>query len=334
VFELLGICLLLAALLTFNSLASLLTGGLWRVFGGATRRWSSLTRARFIFLLRTFPALVAVLFVLLLFAPAYLEYEPRNTGENVSLKLALLAFISAVGIGLAAARSIAAWRVTARLTSGWMAQGTLINLPGVNIETYRIDHAFPVIAIVGVLRPRLFIAAHVLAALTTDEIKASLAHEKGHLTARDNLKRGLLRACRDSLLLIPSGRLLDREWAEAAEEAADEQAAQAGHGVALDLASALVKIARIIPHGARPTMPAGVFLLGDDEAKGIRSRVGRLMGLAAVANERKERAGFSLKVFAWSSAATLVILLLLVARHPVVFAAVHTLIEQAVALLK
>jgi Zn-dependent protease with chaperone function len=334
VFELLGICLLLAALLTFNSLASLLTGGLWRVFGGATRCWSALSRARLIFVLRTFPAVVAVLCALLLIVPSYLAYEPRHTAENVSFKLAVLAFISAVGIGLAAVRSIAAWRSTADLTADWMAQGRQITLPGVNIETYRIDHAFPVIAIVGVLKPRLFIASHVLAVLTTDEIKASLAHENGHLTARDNLKRGVLRACRDSLLLIPSGRLLDREWSEAAEEAADERAAKAGHGVALDLASALVKIARIIPQGARPTMPAGVFLLGDDEVKGIRSRVGRLVDLAALANQRQESGEFSSRVFAWSSITMLVITLVLITRHPIVFASIHSLIEQAVALLK
>jgi Zn-dependent protease with chaperone function len=334
VFELLGICLLLAALLAFNSLASLLTGGLWRVFGGTTRSWSAFARARLIFALRTFPALVAVLCVLVLFVPSYLAYEPRHTGENVSFKLAVLAFISAVGIGVAAARSMAAWRLTARLTADWMAQGRQIKLPGVNIETYRFDHAFPVIAIVGVLRPRLFIASQVLAVLTTEEITAALAHENGHLRAHDNLKRGLLRACRDSLLLIPSGRLLDREWAEAAEEAADEQAAREGHGVALDLALALVKIARIIPQGARPTMPAGVFLLGDNEAQGIRGRVGRLMDLAAPGNQRQRSDVFSSKVFTWGSAATLLITLLLVTRHPIVFATVHTLIEQAVALLK
>src|SRR6266566_1565632 len=246
-FELLGLSLLLAALLTFNSFASLVTGVLWTLFHGATRRWSAWSRARLIFLLRTFPALAAAVCVLVLFAPAYLAYEPRHTNENVSFKLALLAFASAVGIAVAAARSIIAWRMTARLTADWMAQGEPIEVDGVDIATYRIDHAFPVIAIVGVLRPRLFIASQVFSLLTPTEIKASLAHENGHLASRDNLKRGILRACRDSLLLVPCGLLLDREWAEAAEEAADEQAARAGHGVALDLASALVKIARIIP---------------------------------------------------------------------------------------
>ena len=333
-FEFLGLSLLLAALLTFNSCASLITEGLWRLFHGATHHWSALSRSRFIFLLRTLPALVAVVCILLLFAPAYLVYEPRHTQENVSLKLALLAFASAIGIALAAARSIIAWRKTVRLTADWTAQGELIEVSGVDIATYRINHAFPVIAIVGVLRPRLFIASQVLTLLTPAEIKASLAHENWHLTSRDNLKRGVLRACRDSLLLVPCGSLLDREWAEAAEAAADEQAAGAGHGVALDLASALVKIARIIPPGARPTMPAGVFLLGDDEANGIRGRVSRLMELAASGNQQQGSARFSSNVFALSSTVLMVTTLLLITRHPVVFVTVHALIEQAVALLK
>ncbi|MBA2703244.1 MAG: M48 family metalloprotease [Blastocatellia bacterium] len=280
-FEILGICLLLAALLTFNSFASLVTGGVWRVFGGTTHRWSAFSRARLIFLLRTFPALVTMLCVLLLFVPAYLAYEPRHTSENVSLKLAVLAFISAIGIGVAAARGIAAWRVTARLAGDWIDQSERISVAGINIPTYRIDHYFPLIAIVGIFRPRLFIATQVLDLLTAEEINAALSHEKGHLSARDNMKRGLLRACRDSLLIIPCGRSLDRDWAEASEEAADEWAASEGGNVALDLASALVKIARIIPEGARPTMPAGVFLFGDDEGVGILGRVRHLLAFAA-----------------------------------------------------
>jgi Zn-dependent protease with chaperone function len=334
VFELLGICLLLAALLTFNSLASLLTGGLWRLVGGATRRWSAFSRARLIFLLRTFPALVAVLSVLVLFVPAYLAYEPRHTGEDVSFKLAVLAFISAVGIGLAAARSIAAWRSTARLTADWIAQGRQITLPGVNIETYRIDHAFPVIAIVGVLKPRLFIASQVLTVLTTEEIKAALAHENGHLTAHDNLRRGLLRACRDSLLLIPCGRSLDKAWSEASEEAADENAARQGNGAALDLASALVKIARKIPHGARPAMPTGVLLLGDEEMKGVKSRVRRLIVLATIECRPAYRYDVSTKLLVSVPASMVLAILFVMTTSPVLLSRVHSLIEHAVIALR
>lgn len=333
-FELLGICLLLAALLTFNSLTSLLTGGVWRVLQPATRRWSAVSRARLIFLLRTFPALVSTVCVLLLLLPAYLVYEPRHAAEHVSFKLALLALASAIGITVAAGRSIAAWRLTARLTSDWIAKGQRVTIPGIHVTTYRIEHSFPVIAIVGVLRPRLFIASRVLDLLTAAEIKASLAHEHGHLTARDNLKRGVLRACRDSLLLIPAGRSLDHAWAEAAEEAADEHAARAGKNVALDLASALVKIARIIPEGARPTMPAGVFLLGDDESNGIRGRVRRLVALATSNNPGQSKTVFSARLLFLVCASSWMLGLLLLVRHAAVLAAVHSLTERAVVLLK
>jgi len=249
-FELLGLSLLLAALLTFNSLASLIIAGLWRVGGTATNNWTAASRARLLFYLRTLPALLAFLSVALLVIPAYVIHEPRHGAEPVSLKLGLLAFISATGIAVSIYRGIATRRVTANLTSEWLQRGKAIQIAGINIDAYQIEHPFPLVAIVGFLRPRLFIASRVLEMLTPEEIAAAVAHEQGHLDARDNLKRGLLRACRDALLIIPSGRSLDSAWSEASEEAADENAARQGNGVALDLASALVKIARVIPPGA------------------------------------------------------------------------------------
>jgi hypothetical protein len=161
-----------------------------------------------------------------------------------------------------------------------------------------------------------------------------VAHENGHLAARDNLKRGLLLACRDALLIIPSGRLLDKAWSEASEEAADENAARAGNGVALDLASALVKIARRIPQGARPTMPAGVFLLGDDETKGIKSRVRRLIALAAIECRPTSRRDVSTNLLVWIPATMLLAILLVMATSPVLLSQVHSLIEQAVFALR
>ena len=207
-FELLGISLLLAALLTFNSFASLSTVGLWRLLGQATHRYSATSRARLLFSLRFLPALSAILVVLFLMVPSYLAYEPRHTNETVSLKLGLLALLSAVGLSLAIGRAFAAWRATARLTADWVRHGKPITLDGISITTYRIDHAFPVIAIVGILRPQLFVARQVLDLLSPEEIAAAVAHENSHLRARDNLKRGLLRGCRDALLMIPCGRSL------------------------------------------------------------------------------------------------------------------------------
>ena len=331
-FELLGLSLLLAALLTFNSVATLIIAGLWRLAGRATENWTAAARARLLFSLRILPAVLAFLTVSLLFVPAYLEHEPRHAAETVSFKLGLLAIFSATGIAVSIYRGIGAHRATANLTSDWLRQGKPIEIPGIDIRSYEIRHAFPLIGIVGFLRPRLFIASQVLEVLTPEEISAAVAHENGHLTARDNLKRGLLQACRNALLIIPCGRLLDRSWSEASEEAADENAARQGNGVALDLASALVKIARIIPLGARPTMPAGVFLLGDEETKGIKSRVRRLIALAT--GERQgSRYDVLTRLIVWAPATMLLIGFVIAATNPYLLTRVHHLIERAVFVL-
>jgi Zn-dependent protease with chaperone function len=328
----LGISILLAALLTFNSLASLCTAALWRIVQRFTRRWPAAARARMLFLLRTLPAALGIACVVFLLVPAYLLYEPRATTENVSLKLALIAFASAVGIGLSTIRGIGAWRATARLTADWLAHGEPISVTNLRIPAYRIEHQFPVIAIVGILRPRLFAGRQIFESLTSEEISAAVEHETGHVLAQDNMKRGLLRICRDALLIIPCGRSLDSAWAEAAEEAADEHAARRGHEVALDLASALVKIARIIPAGAMPIMPAGAFLVGDG-ISAVRTRVRRLIQLAAKDQRSDRRARVSHKALMWAFLGSLFFLIAITATDPYVLATVHLVIERAVSIL-
>ncbi|MFN2529672.1 MAG: hypothetical protein ABR555_00085 [Pyrinomonadaceae bacterium] len=332
-FELLGLCLLLAALLTFNSFASLMTAGAWRVLSPVVRNSSATTRAQLLFALRVVPALLSIAIVLTLLVPAYLLYEPRHTTEQIGLKLEILALVSAVGLGLAISRAVGAWRATERLTADWLRHAVRIDIDGISIPTFCIEHVFPVIAIVGIRRPRLFVARQVLDLLSVDEIAAAIAHENSHLQTRDNFKRGFLRACRDALLMTPCGRLLDRAWSDAAEEAADEGAARKGETVALDLASALVKIARTIPNGARPAMPAGMLLVGDTEDRsGIRSRVRRLMDLAAN-KPGSQRATSSLPIIGIVFCA-LTITVMVANNAPVVFPRVHALIEYAVLILK
>lgn len=332
---LLGISILLALLLALNSVASIAAAGLWRLLAWRACSWSAASRARAVFLLRIIPAAAGASIVIILLAPAYLVNEPRATAEVVSLKLAILALASALGLVLAIIRGLGSWRATYRLAADWRSKGELISLPAMPIPTYRITHRFPVIAVVGALRPRLFVASQVLDSLTPEEISAALAHEKGHLATRDNLKRGLLRACRDALLIIPSGRSLDRAWAEASEEAADEFAARAGRKVALDLASALVKIARMVPVGAKPMMPAGAFLLGDKETGGVKIRVRRLLELASANDQRSDdRETVSSQ---WALFASLVLmagLSILATSHSSVLATVHTMIEHVVFFLR
>lgn len=278
-FELLGICLALAIFLVTNMLAAIATSLCWRVCRVAISRWSAQMRAQILFVLRLTPPVLGAIAVVGFFLPAYVNYESRANAEAVSTKLAAFAIISIAGLAVALFRAGRALLATRELLRAWLNLSDEISIPGINVPAFRIGHAFPIIAVIGVLRPRLFIAEHVLRTLTPEELSAAVEHEYGHLRARDNLKRGLVRACRD-LLLIPVGSSLERSWSEAVESAADEYAAQTNPDVALNLASALVKIARMVPVGARAEMPLAAFLVGD-ETRGIKARVRRLLEIAS-----------------------------------------------------
>ncbi len=330
-FILLGISILLASVLTFNSLASLCTATFWRLVRQFTNGWSATARAKIPFSLRVLPAALGLSGAIFLLAPAYIKLEPRATPERVSLKLALIALAAAGGIGLALIRGFAAWSATARLRQDWLAHGERVSLAGVVIPVYRINHPFPVIAIVGILRPRLFIGHRVFESLTPDEISAAVEHEHGHLLAHDNLKRGLLRFCHDALLMIPSGRVLDRAWAEDSESAADEHAAQIGRHVALDLASALVKISRMIPPGATPLMPAGSFFVREERC-GVKTRVRRLIQIASSDCPQQLRDPLLMNMSVWIS--MLLLSFIVIPQNSAnVFTYVHTFIERVVAFL-
>jgi Zn-dependent protease with chaperone function len=329
---LLGISIALAAMLVMNSGASLLVSLFWKTVKRSAMRWPAATRARVLCALRILPVALGVACVTLLFLPAYFTHEPRTDHEDVSTKLALLALFSAVGIGLALIRGIVTWRVTSRLTADWLSKGTAITLQGINIPAYRIQHQFPVIAVVGTLRPRLFVANQIFDSLSPDELSAALEHEAGHLLANDNFKRSLMRACRDMLLMIPCGRLLDSAWKEASEAAADEHAVRGGATVALDLAAALVKVARIIPPGARPALPAGASLVVGSDEGSVSERVRRLLTLANGAEGSRSNSFLSKATLPITIALTIVVATLVI-NEPHVLAVVHSIIEHGVHLL-
>ena len=276
-FYVLGISILFAAMLLVNGIVSLIVWLVWIGFRQRISGWSAATTARALFLMRTVPAVVSLVCVLFLLTPAFLLYEPRTGYESVSIKLALLALCGAAGVVLASLRSLASLRATYLLVSDWLRKATPVQLPGVNICAFRFEHRFPLIAIVGIVRPKLFIANHVFDSLTSEELSAALQHELGHITARDNLKRALMRGCRDLLVVDPFTRSLDRAWLEATESAADDHATRVGGNSNVDLASALVKIARMVPAGIGPTVPAGAFLISNETTFGFRSRVCRLL---------------------------------------------------------
>jgi Zn-dependent protease with chaperone function len=330
VYALLCICLTLSALLAINALASALAGVVWRALAPRVRGWEAAGRARLLFALRVSPPAVAAALAFTLVVPAYLLHEPTDSGESVGFKLFILACVSAAGVLLACWRVARTLVSTRRLARDWMRHAEPFEVEGVGVPTFRMRHRFPVIAVIGVLRPRLFVASQVFDALTQGELAAALAHERGHVEGRDNLKRALLQAGEDALLHAPLGRSLRRAWQGDSEMAADEFAASAGPAAALDLASAIVKISKLIPRGVRPSLPAGAHLLGEGE-DGTSRRVRNLLRLASSSEGSRARSC----LHARSPLAVTLCVCLLVAggymvTHPEVLRATHVAIEHAV----
>lgn len=331
-YELLGICLVLTALLAVNSLASLFFTAVWRLCEKRLTNLSAHARAEILFALRALPPTLALICAGILIVPAYVAYEPRVTHEIVSTKLATLALLSAAGVVFALWRAYRSWFATRSLLRGWLRLSQRIDLQDSTIPTFRIEHSFPIIAVVGSIKPRLFIASKVLDALTRDELTAAIAHEQGHLIARDNLKRMSLRACRDLLMLVPLGRSLDRAWAQAAEAAADEHAARENPDRALNLASALIKIAKMIPTKERAEIPLGAYLIGAEETQGVKTRIRRLLDIASEGLDKRDNRWLirTAQVF---SLITFAVFVVTAACEPKVLIRVHEVIEHTVALL-
>jgi Zn-dependent protease with chaperone function len=334
-YEFLGITLVLALLLTINATATMIAAGFGRLCQPLLWKCSARTRAEILFVMRIGPPVIAIVAVAAFMIPSYLTYEPHTTDEFVSWKLGALATLSGIGVGLAIWRGLRSWFATRSLLRNWLAAATPIKMDEIAVPTFVLQHSFPIIAVVGAVRPRLFIATHVLESLSEEELAAALAHEYGHLAALDNFKRSIMRVSRAALLIIPCGRSLDRAWSEASESAADEHAAQKSSLMALNLASALVRIAKMIPPGQRQVMPAAVsaFLVGSEDCPGVKVRVKRLVELAATDPHLLVSNASIVRLAPWLVLSLIVVIGVTIESRPQVLATVHHFVEQVVAVL-
>jgi hypothetical protein len=251
-------------MLLMTAVASLAAGALGYV---AAAVWTVLLtrfgRGGDAFLRRLLPLAGLLAGALVLMAPAFLLHEPARADERPGLVASALAAFGLLLLGATVARAVRAFLATRRLVAEWSRDAQEIALPGQPAPAFGIAHSFPVVAVVGVFRPRLFIARPVLQALTPDELQAVVAHEAWHVRAGDNLKRWLM-ACAPTIGFRSLAGRLEREWEEAMEIEADR-----GAGGALELASALVKTARLAPAGADLRVPAAAFHGGGSIARRI-----------------------------------------------------------------
>ena len=222
---------------------------------------------------RLLPA-AAGLFASAVAGASFLIFEERGRIETTGVLLQVLAVLALLFTAAFAGRWYVINRQTRRLIARWLPHARPIALGAARVPAFVVASEFPIIGVIGVVRPRLIIAQSVLDACTPGELEAILAHEQAHIERRDNLWRALLLAAPDVLTWLPISARLQSAWHAATEEAADDCAGRLGQLGRPLLAQALVKVARLAVARPEPCdLPATALYRGDD----IERRVRRLL---------------------------------------------------------
>jgi len=257
------------ALVTFLAAGAAVAAIVW-VLAKRVRHIEPEARARTLFRLRLLPVL-AGLVAALQGIVSFVIFEPRTEQEVFGRVLVGLALAATALFAIGTVRLIRAAILTRRTFNGWIRNGTRIRLDGISVPSYAIDADFPIVAVVGLFQPQLVIDRSVLAACAPEELRAIFAHEQCHVERHDNLRRSLLTWLPDVLSLTGLGRALTAAWHEAAEGIADEAAGRLGPTGRLDLASALLRVARLAPPLTQPiVLPASALYRGEDLADRVR----------------------------------------------------------------
>ena len=301
-----GAVVSLATFFLVYTVLSILAALGWR----AARNQKRLTSPGFLYGLRLFPLASAVAAAALLIVPSFLYLEPFRNDEPVDISAVVLAGggIAVIVVGLISA--LWAWWNTFRFASSRGPDRRIRFESG--IPAVEISAPGPVILVAGMRHPTFFISRQARELLDSREMRMAILHEMAHVRFRDNLKKLMLRLCR-----FPFLGELERSWAQAAELAADDAAAR-DESSALDLASALLKIAAG-PHFKR--MPAVASGLASD-ACALHERIERLLAW-------QPRAGIRARRFQ-SGLAAILILVPLLAMYLPLLGQIHELTERLV----
>src|SRR5262249_17551042 len=141
----------LAAFAVTNVCVSLLVLMIWQF---RPNNPNALTRAAFIFRLRLLPIMSAV-FVTFLSILAFVRFEPPGADETFGSMLMFLPIAMAMLLIVGVGRLTLAQARTQDLTNSLMASAEPLALTHFPIPAYAIDAAFPVVAVVGLIRPKL-----------------------------------------------------------------------------------------------------------------------------------------------------------------------------------
>lgn len=292
---------------------SLVIPQVWNLLARASGSLSARRTASLLFFLRMLPLLASVTFTLAVTVPSFLLLEPRATDEEVGIAPMLLGLCCLLLIAFGIRRAVLAQRKATEVLDGWLHGASPIQSE-IRIPVYQVDSAAPALTVAGVCTPRVLISKSASALLTGREMQTALRHEIAHVTSRDNFKKLLFR-----VTSFPGMNGLETAWSDAAEMAADD-AAVSSIDDALDLASALIKLSRLVL--VQPPIAVASSLLPNSAAS-LNARVQRLFAW----NSRPAPAQHSSHVLVPT---VLMVLVGLVVTYSSVLSGMHTATEWLV----
>ncbi len=203
------------------------------------------TRTDAILLARSLPLGLAVSALALIFLPAWWRHEPDNTGETASWFLLTAALISLLPLLLGLCRAVRMFLRTRDRLLVWRGRGRSHGALTAPFEVVEVKSDDLALCVGGYLRPTIYASTEVMKSLEPSEFEAALAHEVSHAESRDPLRLLWMGSCPDFLQWFSLDAPWRQAFARACEFAADAGAARGNQEIALDLASALLKVARL-----------------------------------------------------------------------------------------
>ncbi|MBS0420584.1 MAG: M56 family metallopeptidase [Proteobacteria bacterium] len=256
--------LLAIVLLATFGLAAVLLAGLvamsWHAGLSLVR-----TAAADLLALRLLPVSGALVFTLTVVLPAFLSREPRSDRESAGPLLLILATFTLLTLLHGIWRGWRAWAAARSLLHTWGAAKRCLIENGCVVQV--VDIPKPIIGVIGAWRPRVVAAECVISACSRGEFRQVVAHEAAHVSTRDNLKLLLALASPDALAWTVLGAALTERWRTEAEFEADQRATGDDPQKRLELASALIKVARLFDTGS-DTRHALTMSVAHDDVEG------------------------------------------------------------------
>ena len=311
-------CICLASFFLVHLAAGLLVVRLSPWMIGVAARMRPQQAARFLLMLRLTPVCSALCVVIVLCVPSYLRYEQNGAAEKVGVfclvasALGLALCVISVGRGLHAV--VHSFLVTRRCPSVAAATGWS-DVPVADED----EVGMPLLALVGVVRPRLILSRRVLETLSPEQLDAALSHERAHQMSRDNVKRLLVVLAPNVLPFVNGFDKLEHQWGRFIELAADEHATRGQIGRSVALAEALIRVARL--GNSAVALPLASSLCAREED--LAERVHRLLGLEATTASPTRTAAFP-----WKFCFAVLGLAGLLLHRPDVLYPVHGLLES------